>query len=231
MSISNLIQISLLQLPSAEGGDGSDDEIPCTPAFAASELGLNPVLPKRRKPMLTEDELLLGDDNAEMEEAKPVSGVVAIPTSSSEDEDVDDNGLQSSNRTPLRELECGVIAGSLVTISKDDMRWKQPTEGLPEVTEIPVGGSLVPLSEVTEIPVGGSLVPLSEVETVTASDETSKCLAALGDGGTAGLSYSTLWQLSNYREHEDNTNFYVPALASIISPVKVCITCSLVPRP
>ena len=35
------------------------------------------------------------------------------------------------------------------------------------------------------------------------------------------LGYQTLWQLSSYGELEENSDFYVPALSSIISPVKV----------
>ena len=231
---------NLSQLSSAAGGEGSDDEIPCTPAFAASELGCDPWLQGKHERLLREDEQFLGGSDPEMGGANPTSDVIATPTSSSEDEGPSDGvrNMRSRVNTSVMEVERGVTATRETTSSSrtnscvstcdvdafeplepgdsgvgDGGLDKQPTEDLVEEAGLgEVKEALPPSGE------GGR-----EIHTPPRpGEESSKGRATLGGGDATSLSYPTLWQLSNYQECEGNADFYVPGLASVISPVKVC---------
>ena len=239
---------TLPQFPSAEGGDGSDDEIPCTPAFAASELGHHPGLRGEHECLLGEDERLQGEGCPEMGEAEPRSDVIAISASSSEDEELNGGVPNTSSRfnAPAMEVELGVTAAQETTSSwintcksthdVDTSELVEPgDDGVDDggLEKQPIGdlveeAALGEMKEALPLSGEGEMVSITPFETPPRlGEETAKNQATLGGGDTAGLSYLTLWQLSNYQQCEDNADFYVPALASVVSPVKVCVAALL----
>ncbi len=180
------------------GPSAHDDDIPCTPAFGASELGgAGPASLQHsvRSPPHTLDAvdelLLMAGDEPEHVTVDPNETTITAPTEESPGED---------QHVEEAEMELGASgAGGTAP---------QTRERGDEVTTVLQAGVTPPTS---------SGMPSSTMA------NTAGCWSPLDLTGGEDLGYPTLWQMSSLREEvKETANFYVPALAPVISPVKVC---------
>lgn len=209
-------------------GDGSDDDIPCTPAFGESELARNPNLLKMEveendaQTMLSKQELGIGElSDGQSDRPNATSPTQYHPKGST----TIGGSLVIGRDDPSASISLA-CKGDTVEPSANEEDDANQTDPLQQSEQGPMyyKGQDHTLSNFTTEP----SLPLEATTSSTLSQ------SACGEGNTVPshsadcplphpteLVYPTLWELSSYREKEEISNFYVPALVSVVSPVKV----------
>lgn len=191
---------SVIFLQGAQGcDDGSDDEIPCTPAFGTSELA-QPPMPKTPPPTT-----VLHDHDNES---------VALPGQTSDQEEDIASSVETLKKDHREAEEVAVMEEG---VEKSVGGGSKPESGDGEQGEQREHLKLNAVHDADQQMQGEGLPLKKDLEVLTPVPEVSF------HATSQELSYQTLWKLSSYREEEDTSNFYVPGLAAVVSPRKVLL--------
>ena len=206
-----------------KGGTVQDsDEIPCTPAFGSSDLAnhVKPVLSLKvnvAASLETEQDdhiLFLSDDDDQHENGSEVQQPCCHPSS-----DVLDLELSGSKEDMLVSEENEELTEGKSSEVIEEMNTESPMSPCQSITYD--GGSkenFTPLREQTSSLKSSDLAVPDCNPTSTIQKEEEKVTSL--SSSFQFLDYPTLWQLSSY-EKNGIEDFYVPALSSLVSPVKV----------